>query len=172
MQFLAQVVLDDLGKGVQDRGVLALFACQNDPGMCSDWEPDSGGNQALLFASDGLEPLPQPEGDVDEAVLLLGSVRAVSLVQVDEPDYDDAGEEWATRNDRPASAVLGQLGGIPAWIQGEETPTCPSCDAPMPLVVQLEEGPDHSTAMNFGGCGGAYGFACEPCRRAKFLWQC
>ncbi len=172
MQFLAQVVLDDLGKEVKDWGVLALFACQNDPGMCDDWAPDSGGNQALLFSSDGLEPLPLPDGDVDEAVLLLGSVRAVSLEQVDEPDYDDAREAWAASNDRPASAVLGQLGGIPAWIQNDETPSCPSCAAPMPLVVQLEEGPDHSTAMNFGGCGGAYAFACEPCGRAKFLWQC
>jgi uncharacterized protein with PIN domain len=41
----------------------------------------------------------------------------------------------------------------------------------MPLIVQLEEGPDHSTAMNFGG-GDAYAFACAPCGRAKFLWQC
>ncbi|MFG2212621.1 DUF1963 domain-containing protein [Streptomyces sp. NPDC048638] len=172
MQFLAQVVLDDLGKGMEDRGVLVLFACQNDLGMCADWEPDSGGNQALLFPTDGLEPLPLPEGGADEALLLLGSVRAVGLVHVDEPDYDQAGGEWAAGNDRPASSVLGQLGGSPAWIQGDETPSCASCTTPMPLIVQLEEGPDHSTAMNFGGCGGAYAFACEPCGRAKFLWQC
>ncbi|MFS4092494.1 DUF1963 domain-containing protein [Streptomyces sp. AF1A] len=171
MQFLAQVVLDDLGGGIEGRGILVLFACQNDPGMCSDWEPDSGGNRALLFPADGLQPLPQPDG-VDEDRLLLGSVRAVSLVHVDEPDYDKACEEWSAGNDHSASSVLGQLGGSPAWIQGDETPSCPSCATLMPLIVQLEEGPDHSTAMNFGGCGGAYAFACEPCGRAKFLWQC
>ncbi|MEU1711221.1 hypothetical protein ABZ478_39160, partial [Streptomyces sp. NPDC005706] len=70
MQFLAQVVLDDLGDGLGHRGFLALFACQNDPGMCGDWEPDSGGNQALLFPADGLEPLAQPANGVDEALLL------------------------------------------------------------------------------------------------------
>ncbi|MEW2260650.1 DUF1963 domain-containing protein [Streptomyces sp. NPDC047869] len=172
MQFLAQVVLDDLQDGPEHRGFLALFACQNDPGMCGDWERDSGGNQALLFPADGLEPLAQPADDVDEALLLLGSVRAVSLVQMDQPDYDQAGEEWTARSDRPRSSVLGQLGGEPAWIQNDETPSCPSCALPMPLIVQLEEGPDHSTAMNFGGCGSGYAFACEPCGHAKLLWQC
>ncbi|MFE6690652.1 DUF1963 domain-containing protein [Streptomyces sp. NPDC057743] len=172
MQFLAQVALDDLGDGVGGRGVLALFACENDPGMCDDWDPDSGGNQALLFPAEGLGPLPQPEGGVDEALLVLGAVRAVRLVRVDEPDYDQGGQEWAAKNDDPASSVLGQLGGSPAWLQGDETPSCPSCACPMPLIVQLEEGPDHHTAMNFGGGGCAYAFACEPCGHAKFLWQC
>ncbi|WP_159672502.1 hypothetical protein [Streptomyces mexicanus] len=128
-------------------------------------------HQALLFPTDGLQPLPQPD-DVDQDLLLLGSVRAVSLVHVDEPDYDKASEEWSARNAHSASSVLGHFGGRPAWIQGDETPSCLSCAPPMSLVVQLEEGPDHSTAMNFGGCGGAYAFACELCGRAKFLWQC
>ncbi|MEW2514491.1 DUF1963 domain-containing protein [Streptomyces sp. NPDC046870] len=171
MRFLAQVVLDDLGGGTEGRGILVLFACQNDPGMCSDWEPDSGGNQALLFPMDALQPLPQPAG-ADEDLLLLGSVRGVGFVHVGEPDYDKAGEEWSAGDGRSASSVLGRLGGSPAWIQDDETPSCPSCATAMPLVVQLEEGPDHSTAMNFGGCGSAYAFACEPCGHAKFLWQC
>ncbi|MFH9656795.1 hypothetical protein ACH4NF_00525 [Streptomyces sp. NPDC017248] len=171
MQFLAQVVLADLGYGTTDHAVLALFACQNDPGMCDDWEPDSGGNQALLFPADALQPLPRPADGADEA-LLLGSVRAVGLVRVDAPEYGRAREEWAAAHGRPATSVLGQLGGRPAWLQGDETPSCASCAAPMPLIVQLEEGPDHGTAMNFGGSGSAYAFACAPCGHAKFLWQC
>ncbi|MDX6328614.1 MAG: hypothetical protein QOI83_997, partial [Streptomycetaceae bacterium] len=43
MQFLAQLPLDD------GRGVLAVFVCQNDPGMCEDWDPVAGGNRALVF---------------------------------------------------------------------------------------------------------------------------
>lgn len=171
MQFLAQIVLNDLGEGDGEgkRGVLALFACQNDPGMCDDWEPNSGGNRAMLFPLDGLEPLPQPDR---EAPLVLGKVRAVVLARECEDDYDLAREAWAARNERPESSVLGQLGGRPAWIQADETPVCPSCARTMPFIVQLEEGPDHSTAMNFGGAGSAYAFACEPCGRALFLWQC
>lgn len=171
MQFLAQVVLDDLveGGGEGKRGVLALFACQNDPGMCDDWEPNSGGNRALLLPLDGLEPLRQPES---EAPLVLGEVRAVVLERESQDDYDLAREAWAARSERPESSVLGQLGGRPAWIQADETPSCPSCARTMPFIIQLEEGPDHSTAMNFGGAGSAYAFACEPCGRALFLWQC
>ncbi|MFF2205934.1 DUF1963 domain-containing protein [Streptomyces sp. NPDC058145] len=173
MQFLAQVVLNDLDGGAAEskRAVLALFACQNDPGMCSDWEPTSGGNRALLFPLDGLESLPRPEG-AEEALLVLGDVRAVDLEQESEDDYDLAREAWAARSERPESSVLGQLGGRPAWIQGDETPSCSSCAGTMPFVVQLEEGPDHSTAMNFGGAGCAYAFACQPCDHALLLWQC
>ncbi len=173
MQFLAQVVLNNLDAGASESklGVLALFACQNDPGMCSDWEPASGGNRALLFPLDGLEPLPRPDG-AEEALLVLGAVRAVEPHQEPGDDYHLAREAWAARSDRPESSVLGQLGGDPAWIQGDETPSCPSCADTMPFVVQLEEGPDHSTAMNFGGAGCAYAFACAPCGRASLLWQC
>lgn len=176
LQFLAQVLLSDVDNGAtnaeQDRGILALFACQNDPGMCDDWAPTAGGNRALLLPTTDLRPLPLPSLSVDEAVLVLGAVRAVTTEHEDAPDYDDAREAWATRTGRPDSAVLGQLGGTPAWIQDDETPLCPGCHHPMPLAVQLEEGPDHYTAMNFGGGGCAYAFTCEPCTRAVLLWQC
>ncbi len=42
----------------------------------------------------------------------------------------------------------------------------------MAFVVQLEEGHDYRTAANFGGAGRGYGFACQPCGTAAFLWQC
>ncbi|MFB7909914.1 DUF1963 domain-containing protein [Kitasatospora sp. NPDC056076] len=178
MQFLAQVLLNDIDDGTgittapdTDRGVLALFACQNDPGMCEDWDPAAGGNRALLLPSANLQPLPLHEG-ADDAVLMLGAVRAVATEHDDNPDYNEAREAWAARTGHPDSSVLGQLGGTPAWIQGDETPACPQCARPMPLTVQLEEGPDHSTAMNFGTGGCAYAFTCEPCTQTLLLWQC
>ncbi len=33
--------------GVDDR-LLTMFQCENNPGMCSDWEPFAGGNAAVL----------------------------------------------------------------------------------------------------------------------------
>ncbi|MFJ3792841.1 hypothetical protein [Kitasatospora sp. NPDC090091] len=68
--------------------------------------------------------------------------------------------------------MLGRLGGEPDWLQYDETPSCSSCARPMAFVAQLQEGPDPVTAMNFGGGGTAYAFACEPCAGAAFLWQC
>lgn len=49
-------------------------------------------------------------------------------------------------------------------------PQCATCNGPM-HVVQLKKGRDHATAMNFGGRGEAYAFACEPCAQAVFMWR-
>ncbi|MBD0742862.1 hypothetical protein [Streptomyces sp. CBMA152] len=179
MQFLTQILLDGQGRPITQDGtsadrVMAIFMCQNDPGMCEEWSPTAGGNQALLFTSDGLQPLPAPELEPgeDEDVLHLGAVNAVALAPFPSADYGSAREEWAGLGDNDLSNVLGQLGGEPDWLQHPETPTCPACTHPMDFVAQFEEGPDHTTAMNFGGCGSAYAFSCAPCVRAAFLWQC
>ncbi|GAA1075901.1 MULTISPECIES: hypothetical protein [Kitasatospora] len=175
MQFLAQVLLDDLGRhtgtGAADgRALLALFMCQNDPGGCQEWDARAGGNLALLLPVGGSGPLPLPplpdDHDEDDGdPRQLGAVRAVAYRP------DPGGDYEAARLGRPDEALLGQLGGGPAWLQYDQTPDCPSCDRAMAMVVQLEEGPDHLTAMNFGS-GSAYAFACEPCGSAAFLWQC
>lgn len=187
MQFLAQIVLDDLDRPAdrgdgrdgqdaqdgQDGRVMAIFMCQNEPGMCDEWSPTAGGNRALLFPAEGLAPMSAPApGGNDEEVLRLGAVNAVTLVSSPAADYGSAREEWAGRSGNEPRNVLGQLGGQPDWLQGDETPPCPACTHPMDLVAQFEEGPDHSTAMNFGGGGTAFAFTCAPCAEAAFLWQC
>jgi hypothetical protein len=78
---------------------------------------------------------------------------------------------WADGSDHPATHVLGSLGGTPAWLQDEEVPECYSCLRPMGFVAQLEEGPGLYPALNFGGGGRGYAFACASCGTA-FLWQC
>ncbi|MFJ8436971.1 DUF1963 domain-containing protein [Kitasatospora sp. NPDC094019] len=200
MRFLAQIVLDGSGAAVtggpgpQDR-VLVLFACQNRPGECRDWDARSGANVALVLAADALVPIPlpvrsDPEGredadpdededdfgdeddEDDEDLLLLGATRAAEAqFLADAPDFDRARAAWADRTGRPRTHVLGQLNGAPAWLQNDETPDCPACAEPMRLAVQLQEGPDPVTAMNFGS-GRAYAFTCSPCAGAAFLWQC
>ncbi|WP_200948332.1 MULTISPECIES: hypothetical protein [unclassified Kitasatospora] len=117
-------------------------------------------------------PLPELGAGDDEEVILLGAVRTAAFESVANSDYDQAHEAWAARTGRSSMEVLGQLGGSPSWLQNDETPSCPSCARAMPIIAQLEEGPDHTTAMNFGGCGSACVFACEPCEQAAFLWQC
>ncbi|QES52218.1 hypothetical protein DEJ50_06505 [Streptomyces venezuelae] len=174
MQFLAQFFLED------GPGAIAVFMCQNQPGLCQAWDPVAGGNRALLFPSEGLVPVPLPgpdgEGtDADAAdgwsVLGLGAVRAVARAAAPEPDYFDACAAWAARTGRATAEVLGQLGGTPYWLQNDETPDCPGCAQPMAFTAQLDEGPDPVTAMNFGS-GSAYLHACGPCGRAAFGWQC
>ena len=166
MQFLAQVVLGDLGLESQ-QGVLSVFMCQNDPGLCDEWDAVAGGNQALLFPVAGLRAAVVPAGPATA----LGEVSAVRYVTAGE-DYEEARLGWAEREGRPERDVLGQLGGQPSWVQRDETPACPGCARPMSLAVQLEEGHDRHTAANFGGGGCGYGFTCQPCSMAAFLWQC
>jgi hypothetical protein len=164
MQFLAQVMPGGIQPG-DGRDVLSVFMCQNDPGMCEEWDPAAGGNQALLFPLGGLWPAAVPEG----AVTALGEVSRVEYVAAG-AGYDQARHAWAEREGRPASDVLGQFGGQPSWLQHDETPVCPECVSPMTFAVQMEEGHDYRTAANFGGgCG--YGFTCDPCGTASFLWQ-
>lgn len=169
MQFLAQLFLDDLarhGTGAASANVLSIFMCQNDPGLCDEWDPAFGGNTALLFPLDGLAPAAVPA----EGVTALPEVSGVDYVVVEGTGYEEARGQWSTTTGRSRRHVLGQLGGAPAWLQGDETPSCSSCSRPMDFVAQLEEGHHGRTAMNFGG-GSAYAFTCVSCARGAFLWQ-
>ncbi|MFF4821384.1 hypothetical protein ACFY2K_43155 [Kitasatospora sp. NPDC001309] len=159
----------------RDRGILALFACRNDPGMCDDWAPTAGGNPAFLLpTTTDLRPRPLPhlpdDADADETVLVLGAVRAVTIEHTDQAEYDEAREAWAARTGRPDTSVLGQLGGTPAWIQGDETPTCPLCDHPMPPGRPTRRrSPPHRHELRRRL---RLRLHCEPCTQALLLWQC
>lgn len=163
MQFQAQIRLDDIDPA--EHGLFSIFMCENEPGLCLEWEPDSGGNRAFVFRSD-LVPAAVPS----DGVVLLPEVSAIAYAATPEVHYERARQRWHSETGGPLRHVLGQVGGAPQWLQDDETPTCGGCDAPMTFVVQLEEGHDRRTSMNFaGGCG--YGFRCRPCDIASFLWQ-
>ncbi|TJZ98424.1 hypothetical protein [Actinacidiphila oryziradicis] len=143
MQFLAHLPLA--------LGVIAVFFCQNDPGMCDDWDAAAGANQAYLFSGE-LTPAAVPA----EGETLLDAVTALRLHPADSPTEEP---------------VLGRLGGEPEWIQADENPNCPVCAAPMTFTAELEEGYDFTTSANFGGGGRGYVFSCQLCGEAAFLWQ-
>ncbi len=159
MQFLAQVNLAD--------SLLLLFQCQNDPGSCQEWSPSSGGNCALVVGLEGLTLTEPPEADEDvEGDFLLDEIDGVELYPYNDsgpdPGYDEAREDVI-------DTVLGQVGGRPAWVQSDETPTC-ACGEVMKCQLQLEcTGGGY---MNFGDSGCGYAFVCPGCQQASFLWQC
>jgi hypothetical protein len=167
MQFLAQLPLDSIDEatGHQDQALL-LFQCQNNPGMCDEWDPNAGGNSALLVENSPRVALQVPKG---ETLLSAESrLRRVSYQPVRSQNTDD--DSYCEAVDAAASQVVGKLGGVPLWIQADETPNC-QCGAPMVFVAQLEE--RGGGGMNFGGGGAGYAFVCPSCRdQAKFLWQC
>lgn len=164
MQFLAQVSLADADPGAE--GLLSLFMCQNEPGLCDEWDPTAGGNRAFLFGMDATATPTVPR----DGVTMLDETCAVRFEDVDVEDYQDAPDQWSAQTGRESLEVLGKVGGEPAWLQNDETPACGRCARPMTFVVQLEEGHNYETAANFGG-GNGYGFRCGTCRSAAFLWQ-
>ena len=156
-----------LGKIVVDNKIEQIFMCQNDPGVCEDWDANDGGNKVLVTTSKELVFVQSPA----EGVTTRETNYGVEIVNFKSKDYNEARLAWAENNNKSPREVLGQLFGAPSWIQGDETPVCDSCKKPMRFVVQLEQGPDWKTEMNFGG-GCAYLFDCTCDLSAKFLWQC
>jgi hypothetical protein len=152
------------GKIKTDIGIEMIFMCNNDPGMCDEWDANGGGNKVIIVNEENLEFF-KP---IDTELSLRETVYGAKEIETVAVDYDSARENW-TGNRRE---VLGQLNGEPSWIQGDETPECDCCKKSMRFVAQLEEGPDYKTIMNFGGGGIAYLFDCKAGNTAKFLWQC
>lgn len=166
MQFLGQIALEE---NDAERVVL-LFMCGNSPGLCDEWDANAGGNQAAIVAIDG----PGRLADAPKlGVAVRDTLHGARVVVVSSENYDDARQQWAAENHGAMRQILGQVGGEPSWLQGDETPTCDKCGNKMSFVAQLEEGPHRETAMNFGGGGCAYVFRCS-CEQpsAKFLSQC
>lgn len=153
--------LQYLGKVVTDIGIEMIFMCAHDPGMCYEWDANSGGNKVIIINGGNVESFKLNE------IAVRDIEYGVKMVESFDEDYDTARENWQGKR----REVLGKYYGQPSWIQSDETPECDCCNMPMRFVAQLEEGPDHRTAMNFGG-GVAYLFDCKEGRTAKFLWQC
>jgi hypothetical protein len=168
MQFLAQVLLEDVDALAKRKELLLLFQCQNDPGLCDEWDPDSGGNAALLVPSSELKLLSAPGL---KRLTTLSKAQGVRATEYDDARKRDTADDFYVEAlEKNGMSVVGKLGGRPVWLQGDETPQC-SCGRKMTLVVQIEY--YAGGGINFGDAGVGYAFACTRCKnKAKFLWQC
>ena len=162
MQFLGQLCCSETHE------LLLLFMCRKEPGECLQFEADSGSNEVLAVTAVDLKLVKAPRG----RELVRPTRYGARSVTQESSDYDEARAAWASDHGVSPREVLGQLGGIPFWIQGEEIPSCDGCKKPMSFVAQLEQGPKYETDMNFGG-GCAYVFRCTCAKGgAKMWWQC
>jgi uncharacterized protein YwqG len=167
MQFLAQLPIgesDEPGLHRSDECLL-LFQCQNSPGMCDEWDAESGGNAAIRVPERGRSPLAIPEGDT-----LLGGESRLRFRQYEPIHGETSDDAYCAALDEAGSHVVGKIGGVPVWVQGDETPVC-KCGSAMTFVCQLEA--HGGGGINFGDAGSGYAFACSKCAgSARFLWQC
>jgi hypothetical protein len=151
LSFLAQARLRDASPSFADR-LLLFFKC--DGTLCAGGAPGSNANHTPCFALDGLAPLDPPDAPegVSPAVRLLEGLRQVP--------YESTYEEARVLVTDP-DFVYGHLGD-PAESVSEFVPTCAKCDVPMQFVLQLEQGWDEETAMNFNGVT-AFSYICPQC---------
>lgn len=157
-----------LGKLAVNERIEQIFMCQNDPGLCEEWDANGGANAVVITTAKERESVRPPEGGVTTKSTSYSAV----VVDFESDNYDEARRQWARDNNVSLRQVLGKMFGAPSWLQGDETPRCDTCQKPMRFVAQLEQGPDSQDEMNFGGGGCAYLFDCVCDSSAKFLWQC
>src|SRR4051812_23514984 len=111
MQFLARLPV--AGESGSDSQALLLFQCQNQPGMCEEWAPDSGGNAALLVDGSGQDDFPVPRGETQ-----LPKESRLSFVAYDESNEESAAElQYRQALSKRTPVLLGKIGGKPFWVQ-------------------------------------------------------
>ena len=164
MQFIAQIALEPLGFP----GAMAYLFMEGEGGAGDTWEPEGGANALIIQPSDVPPPVDikgRPDGPrlFEIKSVPQGNVRqkqdcefAVNLHEEHDSELED--QDPGHRN---------KIGGVPKWLQGDETPT----DGEWQLLLQLD-----SSAVpfeiNFGDAGVGYAFLSSDGKRGKFLWQC
>ncbi len=167
MQLFIQLNLQTLPLELGDRfgtGLLQLFYCSNNTIEVNcecdgqGWEPFSPVHLARLIQHQGELNASNSESEIGFPAQRIMGWEIVE----DYPGWTEeqegnlplslSDEEWTSLGEsfpRPGD----KLAGWPHWIQGVEYPSCPICEAPMELVLQLDSN-DHLPYM-FGdaGCG-------------------
>jgi len=183
MDFLAQIPLRSPIEFSRKYDMAFIFMC---PGhfdergwlQCQTWEPYAGANAVILQEhSSQTTMLDSPAAYPDYAVVLERSNEP----RVDTADYSIDDEQ------RELVADTTKIGGMPMWIQTNETPSCPKCKGAMGFIAQLAaelDGPLPADALwgdsryrffNFGDVGTGYLFLCaSECspEGVAFFWQC
>ncbi len=185
LDFLAQIPLDTPIQFSSQYATAYIFMCPgkfDDKGwlMCPTWQPNAGANHVILQKKKEHSILHFHNSEYPDYI--------VNLQYVEEPQID-------TSDFRLSDEILEaihpetKLGGVPFWLQNNETPKCPKCGSDMKFVSQLQaqlngdfpadgilpsDWESKYKKFNFGGCGIAYMFLCknECSSEGSFLWQC
>ena len=183
MDFLAQLPLTTPIPFLNQDAMAYVFMCssaseQGEVLGCATWEPFGGANAVAIQYGTGKTIIPttaktpQPE-------------FGVTLSPVKEPQIDTA-DFWVNDELTAEVSEASKMGGVPAWIQSNETPRCPVCNKMMQFVAQLDAELEGSLPadparwgdyhfLNFGDAGIGYLFVCQEegtAHSAAFFWQC
>ena len=179
MRLLLQLDLSALPEGVEkpaESGLLQLFYCQTDDGMCETWATLSECNHVRLIPGGtptengdvepfavktitGWTPLEDDPGGGDQELNGLhyqyDFEEGVIALECKDPDLILSGIPIKTHieDEVGAPAEGDKLAGWPMWVQGPEYPKCPECRQTMHYFFQIDS--EDNVPHMFGdvGCG-------------------
>ena len=146
---MTQLGLSDpaLPKTSLGQGKLPVFWCLD----CLEWD-------AVFFDISGPAPKPFKPG---------GKTAKAGKIKAGEEDLPERRMTLVPVADGKKAGRKSKVGGLPTWIQMEETPDCPKCEKPMAFVLQLAS----DSRISYGDMGMLYAFACPECSVAASLIQ-
>lgn len=133
MDFLAQIPLRSPLPFSTRYAIAYVFMC---PGKfdtsgwleCETWRPFEGANAVSLQDDRGQRVVPQKFPRYPD--------YHTTLVKSSEPDIDMGDHTIADEIEELVSSQT-KLGGVPYWLQSNETPNCPICGKSMQFVAQI-----------------------------------
>ncbi|MEL6556374.1 MAG: DUF1963 domain-containing protein [Cyanobacteria bacterium J06621_11] len=199
MQFFLQLDLSSLPNSLETPlrdGLLHLFYCSSDDGMCETWEAFSGTHELRVVqrfdnqCSHPPEITPLPKAIISGWQLFTDSPSPAehellgikydydfskNIVSVEVEKYGinlrDLNIDLNVAETISESSSGDKLGGWPDWVQGPEYPACTECQKPMDLLFQIDSN-DNLDYM-FGDVGCAHITQCQEHPHVlAFAWAC
>lgn len=179
MDFIGQIPLSDPIKYSIRFKMAYVFMC---PGKydnrrwleCYTWQAFSGANAVLLQEDHGKIDIPKSVPRYPDYSIEFNPVQEPNI-DISIVDKDD---------DMLKVSGMTKIGGVPGWIQNNETPICPKCKTQMQFIAQISAELDGAMSsdpskwhqynfFNFGDAGMGFIFICrnECSENGAFLWQ-
>jgi uncharacterized protein YwqG len=157
MKFVGQVLLDSPINFLPN-SVAYIFMCEgtyseNGLLLCETWDYRGGANKVIIQTG---------SNELRASILL----KEITEPSIDVSDYSN--EETLVEQISEET----KIGGVPYWLQDNETPRCKVCGIKMSFICQINSNSINDESIDFGGGGLGYTFLCINCREAGFLWQC
>jgi hypothetical protein len=184
MDFIGQISLSEPLKISTKYDMAYIFMC---PGefdeegclKCETWDHQSGANVVIFQRKTDVFFREEHEQYIPEYILFSEMTKEPLI------DFSDFSIDEKVRD---MVVMSTKIGGVPAWLQNDETPFCSICGKQMKFIAQisselngpLDEDPSKWAEQNkkfldFGGDGMGYVFICEDESdhiQGAFLWQC
>jgi hypothetical protein len=184
MDFIGQFSLSVPLKLSTEYDIAYVFMC---PGefdeegslKCETWDHQSGANTVIFQHERDIFFSENHQQNIPDYIL---DFERTNEPLIDFSDYD------INEDVRDRVVMTTKIGGVPAWLQDNETPCCLTCGKQMKFIAQISselDGPldeepskwaeQDKKFLNFGGDGMGYIFICEDGTdhtQGAFLWQC